>query len=74
MGTFTSGRPAIDHNLYAHNSKIFESNYRSGLRVFDASNPVSPVEIAYFDTYPGDDAAQFNGTWSNYPYLPAASS
>ena len=71
MGTFTSGRPAIDHNLYTHDGKIFESNYRSGLRVFDASDPVSPVEIAYFDTYPGDDAAQFNGTWSNYPYLPS---
>ncbi|MBK7404874.1 MAG: choice-of-anchor B family protein [Phycisphaerales bacterium] len=70
-GTFTTNLPAIDHNQYVHNGRIYQSNYRSGLRVFDASNPISPVEIAHFDTYPSDDAAQFNGTWSNYPFFPS---
>ena len=28
-------------------------------------------EVAYFDVYPSSDAAQFNGSWSNYPYLPS---
>lgn len=70
-GSFTTGKAATDHNLYTHNGLIFESNYRSGLRVFDASNPTSPTEIAYFDTYPGNDGAGYNGTWSNYPYLPS---
>ena len=70
-GIFTSGRPAIDHNQYVHEGRIYQSNYRSGLRVFDASNPLAPVEIAYFDTYPSDDNAGYNGTWSNYPYLPS---
>jgi len=27
------------------------------------------TEVAYFDTYPADDGAQFNATWSNYPYF-----
>ena len=27
------------------------------------------AEVAYFDIYPADDAAQFNGAWSNYPYF-----
>ena len=71
MGTFTTGLPSIDHNLYTHNGLIFESNYRSGLRVFDATDPVSPTEIAYFDTYPSDNGVGYNGTWSNYPYLPS---
>ncbi len=71
VGTFTSGRPSIDHNLYTRDGFIFEANYRSGLRVFDASDPVHPVEIAYFDTFPNSDAAQFNGAWSVYPFFPS---
>ncbi|KAA0216499.1 MAG: choice-of-anchor B family protein [Leptolyngbya sp. PLA3] len=71
VGTFTSNSTSIDHNLYTRDQYIFEANYTSGLRVFDASNPVSPVQIAFFDTYPSDDNANFNGAWSCYPYFPS---
>ena len=27
------------------------------------------MEIAFFDTYPGSDAANFNGLWNVYPYF-----
>ena len=67
--TFTSGSTSIDHNLYVKDSVIYQANYRSGLRVFDAINPADPVQIAYFDTYPGSDSANFNGAWSNYPFF-----
>lgn len=71
VGTFTSGRASIDHNLYTLDEFIFQANYRSGLRVFDGSDPLNPVEIAYFDTFPGSDAPDFNGAWSVYPYFPS---
>ncbi len=71
VGTFTSGEPAIDHNLYTRDGLIFQANYRSGLRVFDALDPVNPTPLAYFDTYPGSNSADFNGAWSNYPYFPS---
>lgn len=71
VSTFTNGTSAIDHNLYTRDNLIFEANYRSGLRVFDATDPQAPVEVAYFDTYPDNDAARFNGLWSNYPYFPS---
>jgi choice-of-anchor B domain-containing protein len=71
LGTFTSGLPAIDHNQYTHNGMIFQANYRSGLRVFEYSNPLAPTEIAYFDSYPGDDGVGYNGAWSTYPYFPS---
>ncbi|MDE1037841.1 MAG: choice-of-anchor B family protein [Phycisphaerales bacterium] len=71
VGTFTSGSTAIDHNLYTHNGMIFEANYRSGLRVFDATDPLNPTQYAYFDTYPSNDNASFNGLWSVYPYFPS---
>ncbi|MFG0327423.1 MAG: choice-of-anchor B family protein [Phycisphaerales bacterium JB037] len=68
-GTFTSGSPAIDHNLYTRDQYIFEANYQSGLRIFDATDPLDPVEVGYFDTFPGGDSASFNGAWSVYPYF-----
>lgn len=71
LGTFTTGKPAIDHNLYTRDHVIYQSNYRSGLRIFDALDPTNPVEVAYFDTYPGSDSPNFNGTWSNYPFMPS---
>lgn len=71
VGAFNSGNPAIGHNLYTRGTEIFESNYRSGLRVLDISNPLSPVETRWFDTYPTDDNPNFNGLWNNYPYFPS---
>ena len=71
VSTFTSGSTAIDHNLYTLGNKIYEANYRSGVRVFDASDPVNPVQVAWFDTFPRNDAPQFNGLWSVYPYFPS---
>ncbi len=72
VGQFGNATPAITHNCYTHNGKMFAANYRSGIRVFDVSNagtPSSVSEVAYFDTYPGSDSAQFNGLWSCYPYF-----
>jgi len=69
--TFTNGLPSIDHNLYIHDGKAFCANYRSGLRVWDLTDPLSPTEVAYFDTYPENDGANFNGAWSSYPFFPS---
>ena len=71
VSSFTNGNTAVGHNLYTRGNLVFEANYRSGLRVFDATNPAAPTEVAYFDTYPENDAADFNGLWSNYPYFPS---
>lgn len=72
VGTFTTGITAVDHNLYIDEGVIFQANYQSGLRVFDATqNPASPTEIAFFDTFPQSDQARFNGAWSVYPFFPS---
>lgn len=71
-GSFTNGNPAIGHNLFVRGQKLYEANYRSGLRVFDlAANRLNPPEVAFFDTYPGSDTAQFNGLWNIWPYFPS---
>jgi len=72
VSTFTNGNPAVDHNLYVRGDLIFEANYRSGLRVYDASgDPQAPVEIAFFDTYPQSDDPTNGGLWSNFPFYPS---
>ncbi len=69
--TFTNGITSIGHNLYTLGNLVFEANYTSGVRVFDATNPLMMSEIAYFDTWEVDDAATFNGLWNVYPYFPS---
>ena len=73
QGFYEAESPAIDHNLYTLDQFVYESNYRSGVRVLDAIRVGSSVlsEVAFFDLYPDNDNAQFSGTWSNYPYLPS---
>jgi choice-of-anchor B domain-containing protein len=73
QGFYESTSPAIDHNLYTLDQFVYESNYRSGVRVLDAIRVGSSIlsEVAFFDLYPENDNAQFSGTWSNYPYLPS---
>ena len=61
----------MDHNLFVQGDLIYEANYTSGLRVFDATNPIAPVEIGFFDTYPESDAVGSGGAWAPYPFLPS---
>lgn len=67
--------PAIDHNLYIRGNLVYESNYRSGLRVLDASSIAtgSLREVGFFDVYPADDAPAFNGSWTSYPFFASGS-
>jgi choice-of-anchor B domain-containing protein len=70
-GHYTGPTPAIDHNLYVRGGYAFESNYRAGLRILDATGvaATSLVEVAFFDIYPEDDEPEFNANWNNYPYF-----
>lgn len=69
VGTFTTGLDVVDHNCYIKDGFIYAANYRSGLRILDVrTTPLNPVEVGFFDTFPGADAKEFNGAWSVYPY------
>lgn len=71
LSRFANGSHAIGHNLYVNRGLIYEGNYRSGLRVFETSDPLHPTEIAFYDTYPQDDEPHFNAIWGNYPFFPS---
>ena len=67
--------PSIDHNLYVRGNLVYESNYRSGLRVLDANEIAQGVlrEVGFFDIFPFDDQPAYNGAWSNYPFFASGS-
>ena len=71
MGNYTASTAAIDHNMYVKGDYVFQANYRAGLRILDISDVANAnlFEEAYFDIYPSSDSANFNGSWSNYPYF-----
>jgi len=71
IGTHVGATAAIDHNLYTHEGRAYQSNYRAGLEIMDLANVSQGTleRVAYFDVYPASNSAQFNGTWSNYPYF-----
>lgn len=70
-GVYEGPTSSIDHNLYVRGQFAVESNYRSGVRFLDVSSAATGAlrEVGFFDVYPIDDQALFNGTWSNYPYF-----
>ena len=61
----------IPHNLIVRDNLLYVSYYYDGLQVFDISDPANPVRIAYYDTYPGPDAAFYAGAWGVYPLFPS---
>jgi choice-of-anchor B domain-containing protein len=70
VGEYVSENKASDHNLYIKGNLMYQSNYQSGLRMFDVSDPAKPVPVGHFDTVPvGEDGPGFGGSWSNYPFF-----
>jgi hypothetical protein len=59
--------------LYIKDQFVYQSNYRSGVRILDAVKVSDGIlkEVGSFDLFPQNNNAQFSGTWSNYPYLPS---
>ena len=66
---FFSENTSSDHNLYIVDDLMFQSNYNSGLQVFDVADPENPRLVGFFDTVPGPDSPAMAGSWSNYPFF-----
>ena len=71
--TWTGTTNAIDHNGHVRGNRYYMSNYTRGLTVLDITDPESPRQVGYFDTYPVSNSRSFNGAWGVYPFLPSGS-
>lgn len=47
-----------------------QANYESGLRILHIDRETYELsQVGYFDVYPPGTTAEFNGSWSVYPYF-----
>ena len=69
--TFTNGLASIDHNMMVRNDYVYQANYSSGLRIWDANNINNIQEVGFFDTRPENDATNFEGAWGVSSLLPS---
>ncbi|NKI31116.1 choice-of-anchor B family protein [Muricauda sp. DJ-13] len=62
---------AIDHNGYVFGNEYYLANYTAGMRLIDISDIANEnlTEVGFFDTFPSNNTASFNGVWSVYPYF-----
>jgi choice-of-anchor B domain-containing protein len=62
---------ATDHNGYVKGDKFYLSNNTAGLRVVDLSDIASGTmtETGFFDSYPSNNNAGYNGAWNVYPFF-----
>ncbi len=66
---------SIDHNLYVRGNLVYESNYRSGLRVLDATEIAQGAlrEVGFFDIYPSTTTPASTARGRRIRSSPAAS-
>ncbi len=75
-GEYFGTTPAIDHNGYIIGNDMFLASYTAGLRILNTSAITTTStlnEIAFFDTYPSNNNAIYNGVWNTYPFFPSGS-
>ncbi|TWX57030.1 choice-of-anchor B family protein [Colwellia hornerae] len=71
VGQWTGPTRAIDHNGFVRGNRYYMSNYERGLTVLDITDPATPTEVGFFDTFTPSNNASFNGAWGVYPFLPS---
>jgi hypothetical protein len=59
---------AIVHNVEIYGNYALIAHYTAGVRLVDISNPSSPNEVAWYDTYPSSNTNNFNGCWGVYMF------
>ncbi|HUR30700.1 MAG TPA: choice-of-anchor B family protein [Saprospiraceae bacterium] len=63
---------SIAHNPFIKGDLAFIAYYHDGVQVFNISNPLNIVKVAYYDTYPENTGyAGYEGCWGVYPYFPS---
>ena len=70
-GVHSDGNTSIDHNMFVLDGLLYQSNYTSGLWIYDGwkADQGRVTMRGYFDIFPSDDRTDFFGTWGNYPYF-----
>ncbi|MEO1074854.1 MAG: choice-of-anchor B family protein, partial [Bacteroidota bacterium] len=71
VGAYLSVLSTSDHNLYIRGNYVYQSNYESGLRIYELTDLANAelTLVGSFDTFPESNDVSFRGQWSNYPFF-----
>jgi len=56
------------HNVLIKDNLLYVSYYVYGTRIVDISDPYNPVEVGFYDWYPGYGNGSYEGNWGTYPF------
>ena len=59
---------SVTHNIEIYDSIAVIAHYTAGVRILNISDPVNPVEIAWYDTRPQDNDNIFQGCWGVFKF------
>ena len=59
---------SIVHNVEIYGNYALVAHYTAGIRLIDISDPVNPVEVAWYDTRPSTNANTYTGCWGVYMF------
>lgn len=59
---------AIVHNVEVYGNYAVIAHYAAGIRVVNISNPASPTEVAWYDTYPANNVFDYLGCWGVFMF------
>jgi len=67
VSSYEVGNGKSVHNVFYKDGYLYMSYYVYGTRVVDLTDPTNPVEVGYFDEYPGDGGL-YAGNWGTFPF------
>lgn len=59
---------SIVHNVEIYGNYALIAHYTAGIRLINISDPVNPVEVAWYDTYTSSNGNTFSGCWAVYKF------
>lgn len=68
VADWSADEDAIIHNVHIRGTVAYIAWYTAGTRIVDISDPLNPVEIGFYDMFPGS-GKRFAGNWGVYPYF-----
>lgn len=59
------------HNIHIRGDYAHISYYKEGYVCLDVSNPLNPVKVGQYDTYPSTTGPTYDGAWGAFCYFPS---
>jgi choice-of-anchor B domain-containing protein len=59
---------SVVHNVEIYGNYALIAHYSAGVRLVNITNPATPIEVAWYDTYPSNNSQNYNGCWGVFMF------